>query len=103
MKKPVIYETHHMTWNGILITIHYCEDWLPNLTIDFAMAHLKIESDDRQPLPITAAGFKSRFIPPEEITEHGGAIGLVEAWLDHDAQSKEWKDHVEAQRQGCLF
>ena len=103
MKKPIAYETHHITWNGTPITIHYCEDWLPNLTIDFVMAHLKIESDDRQPLPITGTGFKSHFIPAQEINDHGGAVAFVKAWLSHDAQSKEWTAYVEDQRQGSLF
>ncbi|MCE8000998.1 MAG: hypothetical protein HEP70_19310 [Rhodobiaceae bacterium] len=102
-RQPVIYETHHITWEGIPITIQYCADWLPNLTIEFAMAHVTVESNDRQALPITETGFKSHFIPPDHIVDHGGAVAFVEAWLDHDAQSKDWKAHVEAQRQESLF
>jgi len=96
------YKSQKVNWQNIGIEIRYCPNW--SVVEDgYGFAHLEIISDDRQKLPITGTGYKSHFLPPEDITEYGGALDYAIAWLEEASQSNAWRDHVEDQRQGCLF
>lgn len=96
-------ETHTLIWQGISLRIVWNPRWIELPHLDFASAHLEVHSDERQQLPITETGYCSRFLQREEVEEYGGPVGYVKAWLDEAGQSRAWKAHVEASRQGSLF
>ncbi|MCG8695287.1 MAG: hypothetical protein MI806_29110 [Minwuiales bacterium] len=93
-------EVYRLTWRGIEIEARYEPlKWS-------VIAHLEVESikPERAPLPISLTGYKSDFHQPGTIEAHGGDVAAqVIAWLDEEAESQEWKDHLEASRQGDLF
>ncbi len=83
--KADAYREHPIEWPGLPINIRY-------LTGSFAgMDHIEVISKDRVELPITKTGYRSLFLPPKRIAEHGTAVGYVLAWLKHEADTKEWK------------
>lgn len=94
-----------VVWNKIAIDISYNNDWSKGYREiqGHAMAHLEIESQNKERLPITDTGYRSHFIAATEIEKYGGAEKYVCAWLDDGAQSKEWKDYVEQSKQLSLF
>ncbi len=103
IKRPrYSYDIQEIEWQEIPIEIRYCPDW----SVDergFGFAHLEIVSVDRVKLPITETGYRSHFIAPDEIEVHGDATEYALAWLDEASRGKAWIDHLECQRQGCLF
>lgn len=96
-QQPQIYR---LTWRGIEIEARYQPlQWK-------TIAHLEIESvkPERAPLPVTETGYRSHFHQPGTIEAAGGDVAAhVIAWLDQEAESREWKAYVEASRQGVLF
>ena len=93
-------EHYEIDWNGIKLGITY-EPMLWNVT-----SHLEVRSltPERAQLPITETGYRSHFMPIGTIeAEYASAAEFVRAWLDHEAQSKEWLDHVAVSAQGDLF
>lgn len=105
MFKP--YETHKLDWRGIGIEVRYCPSWSKSYEEIYAtgMAHLEIRSLDNpiSPLPMTETGYRSHFSPAHLIEEVGGALAFVEAWLEDEARSPQWKAKEEAARQPSLF
>lgn len=65
--------------------------------------HLELRAERGQIIPVTETGYKSHFLPAGMVGEHGGPDAFVRAWLDHAAQSKDWKARKEAARQMSLF
>lgn len=96
------YKSQKVSWQNIDIEVRYCPNWSVG-DDSCGFAHLEIISEDRQKLPITGTGYKSHFLPPEEITAFGGAIDYALAWLNEAGTSEPWLKHIENQRQGCLF
>ncbi|MBO9477219.1 hypothetical protein J7382_06710 [Shimia sp. R11_0] len=96
------YKSQKVIWQNIGIEVRYCPNW-SIVDEGFGFAHLEIISDDRQNLPITETGYKSHFLPAEEIIKFGGAVGYALAWLNEASNSRSWNEYVEEQRQGCLF
>lgn len=93
-------ERYQIDWSGIKITIKY-EPILWDVT-----SHLEVQSltPERAQLPITETGYKSLFLPIGTVeAEYASPVDFVRAWLDHEAQSKDWRDHVAASAQGELF
>ena len=68
------------------------------------ISHLEIQSQNREPLPISETGYRSHFFYPEDadVTVEN-VVSHVLAWLDAEAQSEAWRSYIEASRQGCLF
>ena len=97
---PDDINVYRLTWRGIEIEARYEPlKWS-------VIAHLEVESikPERVSLPISLTGYKSDFHQPGTIEAHGGnVVEQVIAWLDEEAESREWKDHLEASRQGDLF
>jgi len=62
-------------------------------------------SPPKAKLPITETGFRSHFHPAGMIeAEYGGdVVKAVNAWLDKEAKSKVWKEHIKATCQMELF
>lgn len=95
------YQSNKITWEGIAIEIrwnptHYRGD-------DCEIAHLELHTEPRQRLPMTETGYRSHFVHREQVESHGGPVPYVEAWLAHDARSREWKRYVEQSKQMSLF
>lgn len=93
-------EVHRFVWQGIEIEAIYTPlKW-------GVIAHLEIRSIEPKgaPLPITSTGYRSHFHQPGTVEAHGGDVAAqVIAWLDEEAAKSEWRAHIEASRQGCLF
>lgn len=87
----------HVEWRGIALKIGY-------IAKRFAgMDHVEVRSAERVPLPITETGYRSLFILPERLKEHGDPETYVLAWLDHEAQSAAWKRYEADRKQLRLF
>lgn len=99
------YETHQIDWNGITIQIRYCSAWLSRDVDGFNIAHLEIKAviPDRARLPMADTGYHSHFRAATDIAAYKGPVGFVTAWLEHEAQSKDWQDYLESSKQGELF
>lgn len=53
--------------------------------------HIELHVPDAQILPITETGYKSHFLSYGIVAKHGGYEQFVRAWLDHAADSADWK------------
>ena len=91
-------------WNGIEIEIWWNADYLV-YDDRTHMAHLEVVSvsPKRAPLPITETGYRSHFTPKAALDGYDSAEAFVEAWLDHESRSPEWKAYDHASRQLSLF
>lgn len=102
MKKDYsITRTH---WKGIEIEIRWNADYLV-YDDRTHMAHLEVMSvlPERAPLPITETGYRSYFTPKASMEGYDSAEAFVEAWLDHESRSPEWKAFDQGTRQLSLF
>jgi hypothetical protein len=54
--------------------------------------HLEIESirPSRAPLPITATGYRSHFMPALDLINAGGPVAFVTAWIELEANGRAW-------------
>jgi hypothetical protein len=97
-------DNHTIVWRGIVIEIRYEEQWLGS-DGPFSTAHLELHvlSPDKAPLPVTETGYRSHFIAAETVTDGGGPVVFVQAWLDHEAKTEAWKEKEAAARQMTLF
>lgn len=95
------YETHHIEWQGIAIEIRWAQSW--HSSDAFAIAHLELRSQGKVRLPMTETGYRSHFIHKENVEDAGGPVAYAIAWLDHEAQSCEWKRYLEDSKQLSLF
>ena len=93
------YEVSRVKWRGIAMDVRHCRNWLNQDGTD----HIEVETDGREELPITQTGYKSHFIASVCIAEAGTATNYVLLWLDHAAQSPEWRKREAAARQLSLF
>ena len=98
-------EIFHLDWQGIAIEISFTADWSNAFreVYGYSLTHTEIRAENKQRLPITETGYKSAFLPTSTIEEQGGPLGYVEAWLNAEADSQEWTNYCEEQRQGSLF
>lgn len=95
------YETYHLQWEGIAVQIEWTPAWTkPDIIV---IGHFKLSTEDRKPLPMTNTGFRSEFVHPDLVAEMGGPVAYIRAWLEHEAQSPDWKRHVEQSKQLSLF
>ncbi|MDV6333157.1 hypothetical protein [Asticcacaulis sp. 201] len=102
MRKERTITTQTIDWQGITLSVSYEADYL-NISrhSGFATAHLQVQAP--VPLPFTETGYRSHFLPAEEVDELGGPVAYVLAWLDEAAQSPAWRKQQEAARQLSLF
>ena len=98
--------THVLEWEGIAIDIKHDDAWYTGGE-DFNVQHIEVQSWERQKLPITETGYRSHFVTAARgenpISPYDTAKEYVQAWLDYEAQSKEWKDYAASQQQLNLF
>lgn len=96
--------TTQIDWQGIALSVSYEESYYgTDPEHDYAMAHLQILADGRQPLPITETGYKSHFLHPSFVTHAGGPVAYARAWLDAEAATEEWCRHTATKQQLSLF
>jgi len=97
-------ETVSLIWEAVTIKVRYVPEW-HGRSSGYEIAHLEVLSiaPDRAPLPITETGYRSHFLSPAEVEEFGGPEGYVRAWLEAEAKSPEWLEHVATSRQMTLF
>lgn len=86
-----------ITWHAIELTVEHTPNW----AADFD--HIQVASKDRVALPITETGYKSHFLPSDQITDYGDAVDYVLAWLDYESKSKSWKNAEAKTVQLSLF
>jgi hypothetical protein len=99
--RPVIVS---LLWEAITIEVRYVPEWL-GTTGHYRIAHLDIMSvqPERAPLPITETGYRSCFLPREEVDAEGGPEAYVRAWLEVAAKEPEWRNYVATTQQLSLF
>lgn len=95
------YETYRIEWQGIGIEVRWAARWASSTA--HPIAHLELFSDGRVKLPVTETGYRSHFTNREIVEEHGGPVAFAIAWLDHEAQSLQWKRYIEESKQLTLF
>lgn len=102
-RKMETKQIHSMVWRGIPISIFYQPDYSQGYKkiIGEAIAHLEIKAEE--PLPFSRTGYRSHFLPFSKVEQHGGAILLVESWLEESSQSAEWKQYTAEKNQLQLF
>ena len=86
------YESQTADWQGITLSVRYCPNWSDAIARVYGepLAHLEIQSEGGEGLPITETGYRSHFVSPRSIEEHGGAVDYVIAWLDDEAGKQGW-------------
>ncbi|MEO0627022.1 MAG: hypothetical protein AAFY91_08520 [Bacteroidota bacterium] len=93
-------------WQGITIDITHNDAWSVIKELDHHVQHLEIQRRDEGRLPITETGYRSVFLTSHVqffLLREKGVIGYVREWIDHEGQTKVWRDYVEASKQLCLF
>ena len=86
-----------ITWRGIRMEVTHVGSY------SAGMDHIEIHTENKTPIPITETGYKSHFFPTGSYAEYETAEDLVVAWLEAEADSKEWKAKELASRQMSLF
>lgn len=76
--------THNITWRGIEIEITFTPDR------HGIAEHLELKTRTGAPLPVTQTGYRSCFLVPGSVAEHGGTVAFVLAWLDCEAKRTGW-------------
>ncbi len=100
------YTSETLIWQSFEVEVRYDPDPFSLASRhQEAMAHVEIHTiqPEKAPLPITETGYRSHFTPKGNIDEYDSAVEFVKAWLDHEAQSEEWRIVQENARQLCLF
>ena len=88
--------TLSLEWEGITIAVSHTSNWL-NTGYD----HIELRADQR--LPVTQTGYRSRFMPPDELAQFDSLEDFVRQWLDEAANSNEWRMYLTESRQLSLF
>ena len=86
-----------ITWRGIRMEITHVG------TYSAGMDHIEIHTENKTPIPITETGYKSHFFPTGSYAEYDTAEAFVVAWLEAEADSKEWVAKELAAQQMSLF
>jgi hypothetical protein len=99
------YQTCTLQWEGLSIEVLYCPSWAESycVTYGYPLAHLQIKAANREKLSISDTGHKSHFERADNIEAEGGPAAYVLAWLNHAAQSRQWKEAQEEARQLSFF
>ena len=89
-----------LTGKSVRVRVIHSRDYLGQ-----SQDHIEVESivPKKAPLPITETGYRSHFLPPLELLNNGGPVTFVTAWLDREANRKEWQKRQVIRQQGDLF
>jgi hypothetical protein len=93
-------KTYSLTWSGRMLAIRHTRDYLVR-----GQDHIEVfvRKPVKAMLPITETGYRSYFIDGEELATHGGPVLFVQAWLEREAATKEWRDKLAKLAQLELF
>jgi len=100
------YISEIIQWQGYEIEVRFWQDkFKVGRVPENHISHLEIECLEpvRSPLPMTETGYRSHHAPTGDILAYDSAVEFVKAWLEHEAQSKEWKQAQEKAKQLTLF
>lgn len=86
-----------LLWNGIKIMVNH----VPNFHQE--IDHIEVRAENDQRLPITETGYRSHYPHESQIEHYGSALAYVQAWLDHEAATPEWRAYEVTSRQLSLF
>ena len=79
-------EQHTIVWRGVQIEITFTHE-------AFGMVdHIELRTEGNAPLPVTETGYRSHFTHKGTVTEYGGAVAFITAWLDHEAERTSWRE-----------
>ncbi|MEA3000859.1 MAG: hypothetical protein QOK17_2692 [Sphingomonadales bacterium] len=92
---------HRLVWQGVTLALRYeprssCSD-------EHSLLELKVVRPQGVPLPITATGNWSHFLPRGEVEEGGGPESYVCRLLDQEAASQAYRHALARWRQLELF
>ena len=92
--------TNPVSAETVRIRITHARDYLVQGT-----DHIEVESikPKKAPLPITATGYLSHFIPALQLINAGGPVTFVTGWIDNKARGKAWQKRAATRAQGDLF
>ncbi len=81
-------KTFSLTWRGTLIAVRHTPNYLVR-----GPDHLEVivKKPAKAILPITDTGYRSHFLDPEQLATVGGPVLFVQAWLEREAASKQWR------------
>ena len=97
LSEPIIY---HFVWNKIEIEVEYKPKTYKAFEDVYGTPLSRLVIKCEHSLPITAAGY---YIRQDILSEYGGPLEYLKAWLDDKAQATEWKSPDENSRQLTLF
>jgi hypothetical protein len=81
-------KTFSLTWRGTLIAIRHTRDYLVRGTDHI---EVMVKKPAKAILPITDTGYRSHFLDPEQLATEGGPVLFVQAWLEREAATKQWR------------
>ena len=89
-----------LTAEAVRIRVTHARDYLVQRT-----DHVEVESikPRKAPLPITATGYLSHFIPALQLINAVGPVTFVTAWIEREAAGKAWQKQAAIRAQGDLF
>lgn len=80
-------------WQGLSLSVTFIPDWSGLGYV----AHMEIETikPARAPNPISETGYKSHFLPLNEVENAQELRTYVLAWLTEAAKKTDWKAHAQ--------
>ena len=90
-----------LVWDGININITYKPDYseVTKRIFKYSLAHLELQTENKEPLPITESGYRSHFTNAAEIEAFDTPVDFVKTWLNEKSKSKAWQKHKKKQVQ----
>jgi hypothetical protein len=81
--------TEVIDWQGLSLSVTFDSDWSGLGYV----AHIEVVTvkPDRAPNPISETGYKSHFLPVNEIESAQELRQYVLAWLEHAAKKSRWQ------------
>jgi hypothetical protein len=81
--------TEVIDWQGLSLSVTFDSDWSGLGYV----AHIEVVTvkPDRAPNPISETGYKSHFLPVNEIGNAHELRQYVLAWLEEASKSADWK------------
>jgi len=80
--------TARIVWRDVTAKVRHTHDYLLD-----GQDHVEVMvvAPAGAVLPITETGYRSHFLPAEELAAAGGAVRFVLDWLDREARTRRWQ------------
>lgn len=99
--KPAPRKTiERFTWRGIEMTATHTRDYI---STGWSHLELRVVKPKGIPVPITTTGYLSHFTEEELVKAAGGPAAFFLAWLDREADSKDYRKALARWQQLDLF